>query len=169
MTTNLLRTAAEHISRRTHGATASALDDGQLLARFAGQADQSAFGELARRHGRMVLAACRRVLGDAHEAEDAAQAAFLILARKAGSLTSRPSVGGWLYGVALRVARQAERDARRRRLREARAAAPRAEPGPGRGGGAAGPLPGAGRGAFAPAATASGAGPAVPFGGADPG
>src|SRR2546421_10210618 len=95
--------------------------DPQLLQRFAADRDESAFAALVRRHGAMVLGVCRRVLGHAHDAEDVTQAAFLVLARKAGSVRRAESVGSWLYGVAWRLAREAKaRDARRaEREREA--------------------------------------------------
>ena len=100
--------------------------DGQLLERFLSGRDEPAFAELVARHGRMVLAVCRRVLGDAHEAEDAFQVAFLVLARKGRSLTGRASVGAWLYQAACLTARKARAQAVKRRTREAAAA--RAEP-----------------------------------------
>src|SRR5436190_16262042 len=83
------------------------LTDGQLVERFATQQDQSAFELLLHRHGPMVLNVCRFWLRDPHEADDAFQATFLVLARKASSISKRPSVASWLYGVAQRVARQA--------------------------------------------------------------
>src|SRR5690242_8899399 len=83
--------------------------DADLLARFAAGRDDAAFAELVARHGPMVLAVCRRVLGCAHDADDAFQAAFLVLARKAGSLRVRGSVGDWLHGVARRTALAARR------------------------------------------------------------
>src|SRR4051794_14253032 len=74
--------------------------DAALLERFARDRDEAAFELLLRRHGPMVLAACRRLLGDEDDAEDAFQAAFLALARKAGSLARREAVAAWLYRVA---------------------------------------------------------------------
>ena len=97
--------------------------DAELLARFARTRDEAAFRELVDRHGPMVLAACRRVLGCPHDADDAFQATFLVLARRAGAVRVR-SVGDWLYGVALRSAAVARRTAARRRAREGRAAVP---------------------------------------------
>src|SRR5947208_4899411 len=101
-----------------------ALPDRQLLERFATQRDEAAFAALVKRHGPMVLRVCRRVLQDGHAAEDAFQATFLVLVRKAGSLRQRELVGNWLYGVAYRVAARARVEAARRRDRERRTALP---------------------------------------------
>ncbi|HEY8505329.1 MAG TPA: sigma-70 family RNA polymerase sigma factor, partial [Gemmataceae bacterium] len=100
------------------------LPDQELVGRFAGQRDESAFAALVRRHGPMVLGVCRRVLHDGHAAEDAFQATFLVLARRAGELRRGEAVSGWLYGVAYRVARKARTAAARRCARE-QAAPPR--------------------------------------------
>src|SRR5436190_24184400 len=86
---------------------ASPLSDDCLLDRFRTRGDEAAFEVLVWRHGAMVLATCRRVLGDAHAAEDALQATFLILARKARSVRRGPALAGWLHRVALRVAGRA--------------------------------------------------------------
>jgi RNA polymerase sigma factor (sigma-70 family) len=88
--------------------------DAELLARFARHRDETAFAALLARHGSMVLNACRRALGDAHAAEDAFQATFLVLARRAGGLRHPAALAGWLYGVASRIARAARRAAQRR-------------------------------------------------------
>jgi RNA polymerase sigma factor (sigma-70 family) len=88
--------------------------DADLLARFARGRDDSAFTALVSRHGEMVWRVCRRALGDDHDAEDACQAVFLVLARKAGSLRRPQALAGWLHGVAYRVALRARRDRARR-------------------------------------------------------
>ncbi len=119
------------------------LTDGQLLERFLrGRGDaeaEAAFTALVERHGPMVLGVCRAVLGDRHDAEDACQAAFLVLARRAGTIRRGDSVASWLYGVARRLALRARRDAARRALERRRlertgsaepVAAPPAEPWP---------------------------------------
>jgi RNA polymerase sigma factor (sigma-70 family) len=92
--------------------------DGQLIARFVQTRDEPAFRELVRRLGPMVLGVCRRVSGDAHLADDAFQAAFLVLARRAADVRPAEAVRGWLYGVAVRTAREARAVSARRRARE---------------------------------------------------
>jgi RNA polymerase sigma factor (sigma-70 family) len=109
------------------------LTDGQLLACFIDRRDEAAFEALVRRHGPMVLGVCRRVLGTIHDAEDAFQATFLVLARKAASLRSRELVGNWLYGTAYRTALEARAVLARRRAREKQVGdmpEPQAEPEP---------------------------------------
>ena len=98
--------------------------DGQLLEWYlsGGSAAEGSFAELVERHGPMVLRVCRSILGDGPDAQDAFQATFLVLVRRAGSLCVRDSLGPWLYQVAWRVARCARKDEARRRRHERRAA-----------------------------------------------
>ena len=85
----------------------SSSSDRQLLDRFAESGDQAAFAAIVDRHGPMVLGLCRRLLSDAHLAEDVLQATFLVLARKPRAIRRRDNLAGWLFGVARRLARQA--------------------------------------------------------------
>ncbi len=94
------------------------LSDGQLLALFVQHRDEDAFTALLNRHSPMVMGVCRRILRDEHDAEDAYQAAFLIFARKAGSVRAQDSIGGWLYRVAYRTALEARARIVRRRGKE---------------------------------------------------
>src|SRR5262245_38504777 len=118
MATNRLRNALEHLRHALAPTGEGGPTDGQLLARFAATRDEAAFEALLRRHGPLVLGVCRRVLRHAHDAEDAFQATFLVLARKAASIAKRDSVGSWLYGVAFRIACKARAAAARRRARQ---------------------------------------------------
>ncbi|HEV3385514.1 MAG TPA: sigma-70 family RNA polymerase sigma factor [Gemmata sp.] len=92
--------------------------DGQLLSRYITVRDEAAFAELVNRHGPFVLAVCRRTTGDRHLAEDAFQAAFVVLARRANDVRPREGVRPFLYGVAVRVAREARAVSARRNARE---------------------------------------------------
>src|SRR5258707_334339 len=95
----------------------AALTDRQLLQRFTSQRDETAFAVLVQRHGPLVLGVCRRVLGRIPDAEDAFQATFLVLLRRAATVAWRESIGSWLYEVARHVALKA-RDAAARRPTE---------------------------------------------------
>jgi TIGR03009 family protein len=111
-----LHSLVSHLRRQSAPASLPASSDADLLARFAG-GDEAAFELLVWRHAGMVLGVCRRVLRDGQHAEDAFQAAFLALARKADSVR-RESVGGWLHRVAFRIALRARRGDAARRGRE---------------------------------------------------
>jgi DNA-directed RNA polymerase specialized sigma24 family protein len=96
--------------------------DKELLGSFAADRDGGAFAELVRRHGPMVLATCRRILPNPYDAEDACQAAFLVLARRAAAVPARESVAGWLFEIARRVALESRGDAVRWHARPRRPA-----------------------------------------------
>jgi RNA polymerase sigma factor (sigma-70 family) len=96
----------------------AALTDGQLLERYLLHRDEDAFEALVRRHEPMVLGVCRRILGHEQDAEDAFQAVFLVLLRKAESIEPREMVANWLHGVACHTARKGRALADRRRCRE---------------------------------------------------
>jgi RNA polymerase sigma factor (sigma-70 family) len=102
--------------------------DSQLLERFLTRGEEAAFAQLVRRHGAMVLGVCRRLLRQEQDVEDAFQATFLVLARRAGAIRKAGSLGSWLHGVARRVAARARADAARRAAHEVcRPAEPRAD------------------------------------------
>jgi RNA polymerase sigma factor (sigma-70 family) len=120
--------AGRQLERLFRVGAAGGLTDAQLLEQFvAGDADvaEAAFEAIVGRHGPMVLRVCRTVLHDVHAADDAFQATFLVLARKARTLGRRQLLCNWLYGVATRTARQARSSALRRRVCEREAAARR--------------------------------------------
>ncbi|HEX3356598.1 MAG TPA: sigma-70 family RNA polymerase sigma factor, partial [Tepidisphaeraceae bacterium] len=108
-------------------ASPTQVGDAQLLASFANHHSQDAFAEIVRRHGPMVLAVCRSVLGETSSAEDAAQAVFLTLARTASSLHSHKTIVGWLHRVAWYVSARAAEAAAIRRRHEQEAARMRPE------------------------------------------
>jgi RNA polymerase sigma factor (sigma-70 family) len=98
--------------------SARAASDVHLLERFRAAGEEAAFATLMQRHGPMVYDVCRRVLDDPHAAEDAFQATFLVLVRKAGVIRRPDLLANWLYGVAYRTALKARTEAARRRLHE---------------------------------------------------
>ena len=103
------------------GGVLGGLTDGQLLERFVadpGDDGKAAFEFLVEWHGPMVLRVCTQALKDPHQAEDAFQVTFLVLARQAGSIRNRDSVGSWLFGVARRSSRRIRMDEARRRRHE---------------------------------------------------
>jgi RNA polymerase sigma factor (sigma-70 family) len=107
--------------RRIAGSPGPGADpDTQLLERFVGAADEGAFRALVQRHGPLVMSVCTRVLGNEHDAEDAFQATFLVLARKARTLRTPGPLGPWLYGVAYRTALKARAESLKRRRLETR-------------------------------------------------
>jgi RNA polymerase sigma factor (sigma-70 family) len=114
------------VVRQLHNLTGPAgdetLPDEQLLRQFAGQHDEQAFEALVRRHALLVWRVCRRLLDHAQDAEDAVQATFLVLARRAGAIRKPGSLASWLHGVACRIARRARAAARRRQSHERQAA-----------------------------------------------
>jgi Sigma-70 region 2 len=101
--------------------------DRELLTRFT-DGDETAFAVLVNRHGGMVLGVCRRVLPTVQDAEDACQATFLVLARKARDKAWQPSIANWLYTTARRIASKANRAASRRARRESRPVSRRSPP-----------------------------------------
>jgi RNA polymerase sigma factor (sigma-70 family) len=103
---------------RSANATSVATSDGELLQQFVRTGEESAFGALVRRLGPMVLGVCRRVSRDRHLAEDAFQAAFVVLARRAADVRPAEAVRSWLYGVAVRTARGVRAVTARRLARE---------------------------------------------------
>jgi len=115
--------ALKHLRTLLNEGTSGHLTDRELLARFVaerGEAAEAAFAVLVERHAPMVLEVCRQLLGDVHDAQDASQATFLVLAKKAHSIRRPEAISSWLHGVALRVAAKAKVAAARRRAHERR-------------------------------------------------
>jgi RNA polymerase sigma factor (sigma-70 family) len=108
----------QHLRRMVLRVDEAGMTDGQLLEEFVSHRDAAAFESLVRRHGPMVLGVCRRILRDPHDAEDAFQSTFLVLARKAAPVSPRELVGNWLYGVAQTTAIRLRATNAKRRLRE---------------------------------------------------
>src|SRR4051794_14377339 len=105
--TAILNALVGRLRESLRPAEAGMLNDAELLRRWAGDHDQAAFELLVWRHGRLVLSVCRRLLGGPEDVEDAFQATFLVLARKAGSIAHRQALASWLHTVAHRVAMRA--------------------------------------------------------------
>jgi RNA polymerase sigma factor (sigma-70 family) len=118
MTTERLQGTLKGLRDALQSRAGSLLSDAALLERFLTLRDEDAFAILMRRHGPVVLGVCRRVLRHEQDAQDAFQATFLVLVRRASSIRRRESVGNWLYGVAHRTALEARSAAVRRRATE---------------------------------------------------
>ncbi len=118
MATGEMRNVLRHLRQAVCLRAEAEMSDRQLLERFLGRREEAAFAALLHRHGPLVWGVCRRVLGNHHDAEDAFQATFLVLARKAGSIAARDLLANWLYGVAHRTALKARATAARRQARE---------------------------------------------------
>jgi RNA polymerase sigma factor (sigma-70 family) len=99
-----LDTILHHLRKQVAAQHFSALTDRELLERFIDQCDEAAFAALVHRHGGLVLGVCRRILAHAQDAEDACQATFLVLVRRAAAIRRRDSLASWLHGVAYRIA-----------------------------------------------------------------
>jgi RNA polymerase sigma factor (sigma-70 family) len=113
-----MHSVIRHLRRTMLPGGEDGLNDRQLLERFLARRDGEAFEALVRRHGPMVLGVCRRVIGNVHDAEDAFQATFLVLVRRAAALAAPELLGNWLYGVAYRTALEAKARKARRSARE---------------------------------------------------
>jgi RNA polymerase sigma factor (sigma-70 family) len=118
MATPALGTVLQHLRHATRRPEDADRTDGDLLEGFITQHDEAAFEALVRRHGPMVLGVCRRILHNEVDAEDAFQATFLVLVRRAASIRPRGMVGNWLYGVAHNTALKAQAMIRKRRVKE---------------------------------------------------
>ncbi len=123
MQTSALESVIGFLRKQVSADAIKDLSDTELLERFCGRREEAAFALLLQRHGPTVLGVCRRMLHDVHAAEDAFQATFLVLVRKAGRVRKRHSLGSFLYGVAYRTASRSRAQTAERRSRD-RAAVP---------------------------------------------
>jgi len=114
MPNNGLAKVVQHLRDLAFRQEAAKMSDGQLLECYLAQRDEAAFAVLVRRHASLVWNVCRRILPSHHDAEDAFQATFLVLVRKAGSIASPDMLANWLYGVAHRTALKASAAAGKR-------------------------------------------------------
>src|SRR5260370_29778358 len=113
-----MKTLTQSLRRTLFRTSAANVSDAELIGHFLENADEGAFEALVRRHGSMVMAVCLRILRHHHDAEDAFQATFLVLARKAKTVMPREMLSNWLYGVAYRTALEARGVCARRRFKE---------------------------------------------------
>jgi RNA polymerase sigma factor (sigma-70 family) len=118
MATGSKNTVIHHLRQIARAHMDAGMTDGELLESFVSRGDEAAFQTLLRRHGPMVLGVCRRVLHSYHDAEDAFQATFLVLVRKASSVKPSNMVANWLHGVAYRTALKARAVLGKRQVRE---------------------------------------------------
>ncbi|MCI0460899.1 MAG: sigma-70 family RNA polymerase sigma factor, partial [Gemmataceae bacterium] len=118
MVTGQLNGVIQHLRRAVLLRDGAGMTDGQLLEDYISRRDEAALAALVQRHGPMVWGVCRRVLGDHHDAEDAFQATFLVLVRKAAAIASRELLANWLYGVAHQTAIKARATIAKRKVRE---------------------------------------------------
>src|SRR4051812_37147370 len=118
MATGQMNEIIQHLRRAVLVRDGARLTDAQLLEGFISRREEAALDALVRRHGPMVWGVCRRVLPNYHDAEDAFQATFLVLVRKAASIASPELLANWLYGVAHQTALKARATTARRRTRE---------------------------------------------------
>src|SRR5437016_6071970 len=123
MASELLHLVFSHLRMLGYAEHGRDLTDADLLERFIATREEAAFTLLVQRHGAMVWGACRRVLHDRELADDAFQATFVVLARRASSIRKHSSLGSWLFGVALKVAVRAKSQAVTRRHHERQAGA----------------------------------------------
>src|SRR5690349_23314732 len=118
MATSRMSEVISHLRRTVLLREGAGRTDGQLLEDYLSRREEAALAALVRRHAPMVWGVCRRVLSNHHDAEDAFQATFLVLVRKAASIASRELLANWLYGVAHQTALKARATAARRKGRE---------------------------------------------------
>src|SRR6476660_3622581 len=118
MAPNQMNDLIQHLRRTVLLREEAGLTDGQLLKDYISRREEAALAALVRRHAPMVWGVCRRVLGNYHDAEDAFQATFLVLVRRAASIASRELLANWLYGVSHQTALKARATAAKRGARE---------------------------------------------------